>query len=114
MENIIYNELRVRGYNVDVGMVEHESKDSEGNRKKKQLEVDFICNKGSLRYYIQSAYSLPDEVKRQQEKESLIHINDMFKKIIIVKDNIKLYRDEDGIVTIGLREFLTNPNSLEL
>jgi predicted AAA+ superfamily ATPase len=68
MENIIYNELRVRGYNVDVGMVEHESKDSEGNRKKKQLEVDFICNKGSLRYYIQSAYSLPDEVKRQQEK----------------------------------------------
>lgn len=114
MENVIYNELRVRGYNVDVGVVEHELKDNDGNRKKKQLEVDFICNKGSLRYYIQSAYALPDEAKRQQEKESLIHIKDMFKKIIIVKDNIKLYRDEDGIVTIGLREFLTNPNSLEL
>lgn len=114
MENVIYNELRVRGYNVDVGVVEHELKDNAGNRKKKQLEVDFICNKGSLRYYIQSAYALPDEAKRQQEKESLIYIKDMFKKIIIVKDNIKLYRDEDGIVTIGLREFLTNPNSLEL
>ena len=113
MENVIYNELRIRGYNVDAGMVSHECADIKGNRKKKQLEVDFVCNKGSQRYYIQSAFAIPDEEKRAQEKESLMQIRDMFKKIIIVRDNVKLWRDDDGIVTIGLKEFLLNPDSLE-
>ena len=113
MENIIYNELKIRGYKVDVGMVTKSILTSEGNREKKQLEVDFIANLGSKRYYIQSALSLSTEEKVKQEKASLININDSFKKIILVKDIIKVKRDEDGIVTMNVYDFLLNNNSLE-
>lgn len=114
MENIIYNELQVRGYHVDVGMVEcYEAKD-DGKRKKKQLEVDFIASKGSEKYYIQSAFSLQGEGKVKQEQRPLIGIRDFFKKIIVVGDNIKVRRDENGIITIGLRNFLLDKNSLRL
>lgn len=97
MENIIYNELRKREFQVDVGVVNKRAKNDEGCITRKQLEVDFVANKGSLRYYIQSAYSLPDAEKIRQEKASLKSINDSFKKIIIVKDVIKVNHDEDGI-----------------
>ncbi|WP_338949023.1 ATP-binding protein [Fusobacterium nucleatum] len=113
MENIIYNELKIRGYKVDVGMVTKSILTSEGNREKKQLEVDFIANLGSKRYYIQSALSLSTEEKVKQEKASLININDSFKKIILVKDIIKVKRDENGIVTMNVYDFLLNDNSLE-
>ena len=112
MENIIYNELRRRGCKVDVGIVEQRFVDDEGKWKRKQLEVDFVVNEGNQRYYIQSALALPDEDKRKQELGSLVRINDSFKKIIVVKDDIKAWRDENGILTIGLLDFLMNPNSL--
>ena len=113
MENIIYNELRRRGCKVDVGMVEQRFVDTEGKWKRKQLEVDFVVNEGNQRYYIQSALALPDEVKRKQEMESLLRIKDSFKKIIIVKDDMKPWRDENGILMMGLLDFLMRPNSLE-
>ena len=113
MENIIYNELLARGLNVDVGVVEH-SVINNGKSMRKQLEVDFVCNQGNKRYYIQSAFSIPDEKKMNQEKNSLVRIKDSFKKIIVVKDNIKLWRNEDGILVIGIQEFLLNLNSLDL
>ena len=113
MENIIYNELLVRGFNVDVGVVEHNIT-VDGKNVRRQLEVDFVCNQGSKRYYIQSAFAIPDAQKMEQEKKSLVKINDSFKKIIVVKDNIKLWRNEDGILVIGIQEFLLNPNSLDL
>ena len=112
MENIIYNELRRRGCKVDVGIVEQRFVDDEGKWKRKQLEVDFVVNEGNQRHYIQSALALPDEDKRKQELGSLVRINDSFKKIIVVKDDIKAWRDENGILTIGLLDFLMNPNSL--
>lgn len=114
MENIVYNELRARGFVVDVGMVETKEKNKSGNFEKKRLEVDFIANKGSLKYYIQSAYSLPSDSKIRQEKSSLLNINDSFKKIIIVKDVMKPQRDENGIVSISLYDFLLDENSLSL
>ena len=109
MENIIYNELLIRGYNVDVGVVEIRE---DGDRK--QLEVDFVCNQGNKRYYIQSALNLDTYEKTLQESKSLNNIGDSFKKIIVVKDNIKLWRNEDGILIIGIQEFLLNKNSLDL
>ena len=109
MENIIYNELLTRGYNVDVGVVEIREKDV-----RKQLEVDFICNLGSKRYYIQSSLNLDTKEKTEQETKSLNNIGDSFKKIIVVKDNIKLWRNEDGIVIMGIHEFLLNKDSLDL
>ncbi len=113
MENVIYNELRIRGYSVDVGIVEaHESVD--GVHKRKQLEIDFIANKGNKKYYIQSAYEMPTEEKLRQEKRSLIKVNDSFKKIVVVKENIRPQIDENGIVTIGLINFLLDENSLDL
>lgn len=114
MENIVYNELRARDFVVDVGMVETKEKNKSGNFEKKRLEVDFIANKGSHKYYIQSAYSLATEKKIQQEKNSLLNINDSFKKIIIVKDVIKPQRDENGIVSMSLYDFLLDENSLSL
>lgn len=113
MENIIYNELRRRGCKVDVGMVEQRFVDSEGKWQRKQLEVDFVVNEGNKRYYIQSALTLPDEDKRKQEMGSLLRITDSFKKIIIVKDDIKPWCDENGILTMGLMDFLMKPDSLE-
>lgn len=114
MENIIYNELLIRGFNVDVGVVEHSERDENGKVVRKRLEVDFVCNRGNQRYYIQSAFSIPDNEKMKQEQKSLIHIGDSFKKIIVVKDRIKLWRNEEGIVVMGIMDFLLNPNSLEL
>ena len=114
MENIIYNELLVRGYNVDVGVIERFEKDSTDKTIRKQLEVDFVCNQSSKRYYIQSAFAIPNKEKMEQEQKSLININDNFKKIIIVKDDINLWRNEEGILIISLEEFLLNPNSLDL
>lgn len=114
MENIIYNELLIRGFNVDVGVVEHSVRNEDGKAVRKKLEVDFVCNRGSQRYYIQSAFAIPDDIKMQQEQNPLNQINDSFKKIIVVKDNIKLWRNEMGIVIMGIQEFLLNENSLDL
>ena len=114
MENVIYTELRMRGYKVDVGFVEQRSVDGEGKWKRQQLEVDFVVNEGNMRYYIQSALALPDAEKREQEMASLLKINDSFQKIIIVRDDIKAWRDENGILTMGLFEFLSDVNSLRL
>lgn len=112
MENIIYNELRVRGFQVDVGMVEHRTTDKNGKTVRKQYEVDFVANQGAQRYYIQSAFIMPTDAKERQESASLRNIDDSFKKIIIVKDYITPKRNEDGIVTIGLFDFLLKPELL--
>ena len=114
MENIIYNELRYRGYNVDVGVVEVREKNSEGREQRKQLEIDFIANQGSRRYYIQSAYEIPSKEKLDQETKSFDRANDSFKKIIVVERTMKPRRDDKGYVTMGVKEFLLNENSLEL
>ena len=113
MENIIYNELRSRGYKVDVGMVETRGKDKNGKIVRKQLEVDFVVNQGSRRYYIQSAFAMPTPEKEEQESASLLKIDDSFKKIIIVKEDIKPKRNEYGILTIGIMDFLLNKDSLD-
>lgn len=114
MENIIYNELRIRGFRVDVGLVEHYGKDENKKSTKKQLEVDFVATKGNKKYYIQSAFSMSSSEKIEQEQRSLKSINDSFKKIIVVRDNIKVRRDDYGIVTIGICNFLLDENSLDL
>lgn len=114
MENIIYNELRYRGYMVDVGTVIKREYGPNDKDVKKQLEVDFIANLGSKKYYIQSAYSIPSKEKLEQEKASLINIDDSFKKIIVVKDRIKPSLDEHGILTINLFDFLLDMDSLDL
>lgn len=114
MENIIYNELRIRGFQVDVGVVQKREKNEVGAFTKKQLEIDFIANQGSKKYYIQSAYSLPDAEKMKQEKASLINVNDSFKKIIVVKDVINVRHDEDGITIMSVYDFLMKDNSMEM
>ena len=114
MENVIYNELRVRGFNVDVGVVPVQLRKEDGSRERKQFEVDFVCNMGSRRYYIQSAYRMPDEEKMKQEEASLRNIDDSFKKIIIVGEDTPVLRNEAGITTIGIYDFLLNENSLDL
>lgn len=117
MENVIYNELRYRGFSVDVGdvLVRETIKDEHGNSVRKQYstEVDFIANYGSKRYYIQSVYKINDQNKLDQELKSLKHINDSFKKVVVVYDEIVPRYDDNGILYIGLREFLSDPNSLE-
>lgn len=114
MENVIYNELRARGFQVDVGVVPVRRKTESGARERSQLEIDFIATLGSRKYYIQSAFSIPNSAKEEQEKASLLNVNDSFKKIVIVKDIIKPQRDDYGITTISLYNFLLNDNSLEL
>ncbi len=114
MENIIYNELRSRGYSVDVGVVEKRGIDKEGRSQRSQLEIDFVANLGSKRYYIQSAFSMQTEEKQLQEKASLMRVNDSFKKIIVVKDVVNVTRDEAGITTMSIYDFLLQENSLEL
>ena len=114
MENVIYNELRMRGYSVDVGVVPIAEKDAEGKVIRKQLEVDFVCNMGSLRYYIQSAFSLPDEAKRTQEIRPFRKIDDSFKKIIITKDIVSPHYDEYGILTVNVYDFLLDAKCLEM
>ena len=113
MENIIFNELRYRGYRVDVGVVEYREKDNEGKDRRKRLEIDFVANQGSKRYYIQSAYVIPDETKWRQETNSFDKTHDSFKKLVIVDRYQKPKRTEKGYVTMGLTEFLLDPNSLE-
>lgn len=109
MENVIYNELKMRGYNVDVGVIATTEKNHEGKVVRKQLEVDFVCNLGSSRYYIQSAYSLPDETKRTQEVRPFRKIDDSFKKIVITKDFVHPYYDDYGILTVNIYDFLLDP-----
>ena len=113
-ENIIYNELRARGFQVDVGVVPIRILGEDGARVRAQLEIDFVATLGSRKYYIQSAFSLLDEAKEKQEKASLLNVNDSFKKIIIVKDVVNVTRDEDGITTMSIYDFLLKENSLEL
>lgn len=114
MENVVFNELKARGYQVDVGVVPIRRFSEYGKRERVQLEIDFIATLGSKKYYLQSAFSLPDEDKVKQEKAPLLNVHDSFKKIIIVKDITKPQRDENGIVTINLYDFLLNENSLDL
>ncbi|MBR4753362.1 MAG: ATP-binding protein [Thermoguttaceae bacterium] len=114
MENIVYNELRIRGYRVDVGLVEQFGKNSENKTAKKRLEVDFVATRGSEKYYIQSAFAITTPEKRAQEERPLNAIGDSFKKIVVVRDNIKARRNDMGIVTIGVRNFLLDENSLNL
>lgn len=113
MENIIYNELKFRGYSVDVGVIEVRTKNQEAKLCRTYLEIDFIANLGSNRYYIQSAYAIPDEDKKNQETNSFNHTNDSFKKIILVNESIQPRRDEKGYLMIGVKEFLLSNNSLE-
>ena len=114
MENIIYNELRIRGYHVDVGVVEHYSANSAGKREKRQLEVDFVATLGSDKCYIQSAFAMPSSDKAEQKRRSLLSISDSFRKIIVVGRDQKVRRDENGIATIGIQKFLLDENSLRL
>ena len=113
MENVIFNEMRYRGFLVDVGNVIIRVKNEKGEWQRVTLEVDFVCNLGSRRYYLQSAYRLPDEEKQKQEKRSLEQIKDSFKKIVIVGERMKLRRDENGIVLMGVYEFLIEPSLLD-
>ena len=113
MENVIYNELRMRGYSVDVGIVTVTERDQGAKARRKQLEVDFVCNLGSVRYYIQSAYSLPDEAKRLQEIRPFRNIDDSFRKTIITKDVVQPQYDEYGILTVNIYDFLLDPQLLE-
>ena len=112
MENVIYNELRTRGYLVDVGVIESREK-RDGKQVYIQYEVDFIANNGTDKHYIQSAYALPDEEKRELELKSLKRINDSFCKIVIVGDDIATYTDNNGIVFMGLIQFLLNDDILK-
>jgi len=114
MENVIFNELKVRGYSVDVGVVDTTETNTEGKRQKKRLEVDFIARKGNDQCYIQSTLSLSSPQKLEQERRSLIKIPDSFRKTIVVRDSIKMKRDDDGIVTMGLFDFLLNQDSLSV
>ncbi len=113
MENIVYNELLIRGYNVDVGGVEIFEKNKEGRRCRKQLEIDFVVNQGNQRYYIQVAYDMISEEKQNQEFYSLRNISDSFKKIVIVNGSKKPWRNDEGFVIMGMKYFLLNANSLE-
>ena len=114
MENIIFNELKVRGYNVDVGVVVMNEVDKNGKKIRKQLEVDFVCNKGSKRFYIQSAYALPDKEKMEQEQRSLVNTGDGFKKIIITKDAVAPLYNDEGILVMSVYDFLLKPDSMEI
>ena len=113
MENMVYNELRVRGFNVDVGVVPVLKRDENGKMTRSQLEIDFVCNQGSKRYYIQSAYRMPTEEKVQQEEASLRKVDDSFKKIIILGEDILVRRNDEGITTMSIYDFLLNPDSLD-
>lgn len=113
MENVIFNELKVRGYNVDIGVVTRNIEDQSGKKIRRQYEIDFVCNKASKRYYIQSAFAMNDEQKREQEEQSLLMTGDGFKKIIITKDALAPLYNEDGILTMSIFDFLLNSDSLE-
>ena len=113
MENIIFNELKMRGFNVDVGVIVQYETNGKGNGTRKQLEIDFVCNQGSKRYYIQSAYAIPDQAKMEQEPRSLMLTGDFFKRLIITKDTPAPYYNESGVLIMSVYDFLLNQNSLE-
>ena len=114
MENVIFNELLIRGFNVDVGVVPVVNTDQNGKQNRSQLEIDFVCNQGSRRYYLQSAFKLDSDEKKMQEQASLQKVNDSFKKIIVTGEESLVHRNDDGITTISIYDFLLNQNSLEL
>ncbi len=114
MENILFNELRVREFDVDIGVVELNTRSPEGKSKRIQYEVDFVANKGSRRYYIQSAFAIPDEEKREQETRSLVKIQDSFKKIVVVREDIEPWHDDNGILYIGIEQFLLDEAAMDL
>lgn len=114
MENLLYNELRMRGFHVDVGVVNTAQKNSEGKVIRRQLEDDFVCNAGSNRYYIQTAYSTPDAEKREQEIRPFRKIDDSFRKIVVTKDIVPSHYDEYGIYIMNIYDFLLNPQKLTL
>ena len=114
LENIIYNELLVRGFNVDVGIVEYRKRGEDGRLIEVKNEVDFVCNKGNRRYYIQSAFAIPDKEKMEQEQASFDRIDDSFKKIIVLQQHTKPWRNEKGYLIINVIDFLLNPDSLDL
>lgn len=113
MENIIFNEMKVRGYNVDIGVVVLNETENSGKKVRKQLEIDFVCNKGSKRYYIQSAFAVSDKKKMEQEQRSLIHTGDGFKRIIVTKDALAPLYNEEGVLIMNVYDFLLNPESME-
>ena len=113
MENIIFNELKIRGFNVDIGVVVVNGRGKDGSSVRKQYEIDFVCNKGSKRYYIQSAYAIPDQAKMEQEQRSLMMTGDAFKKIIITKDAPVPYYNDSGVLIMSIFDFMLNPDSLE-
>lgn len=113
MENALYNELVCRGYSVDVGVVEHVERNGDGNRRRKQLEIDFVCNMASRRYYIQSAFAIPDAEKMDQEQRSLVNTGDSFKKIIVVRNRVKPWHNDQGVLVVGLTDFLTDPTLID-
>ena len=114
MENVIYNELRMRGFLVDVGMIEAWKKDKNDHNVRRKLEIDFVANKGSQRYYIQSAFAISDREKKEQEEASLKAVKDAFKRVVILRNDIMPYHDENGFLIIGLLDFLLQENSLDL
>lgn len=114
MENVIFNELVSRGFNVDIGVVPIVFTDDTGKQKRTQLEIDFVCNQGSRRYYVQSAFRMDSDEKREQEQASLLKVNDSFKKIIVIGEDAIVHRNEQGVTTMSIYDFLLNPNSLEL
>lgn len=113
MENIIYTELRRRSFNVDIGVIEKRKNLNNGKKDYKQLEIDFVVNKGSEKYYIQSAYNIEDDEKKEQELQSLLNVGDNFKKIVIVYDHFIKWQDDNGIIYMSIYDFLLNENSLK-
>ena len=114
MENVIFNELKIRGFNVDVGVIIQYDTNEKGNSIRKQLEIDFVCNKGSKRYYIQSAYAIVDQAKMEQEQRSLMLTGDFFKRIIITKDTPAPHYNENGVLIMSVYDFLLDENSLDI
>ena len=114
MENIVFNELNVRVYNVDVGVVVSNERDRNGTNVRKQLEIDFVCDKGSKRCYIQSAFAIPDERKMKQEQRSLMMTGDGFKKIVITRDALSPLYNDAGVLVMSIHDFLLTPDSLEI
>ena len=112
MENVVYNELRARGFGVDVGVVTRYVRNEDGKQSRKQLEIDFVCNKGDRRYYVQSAYAIPSKQKREQEEGSLLEVDDSFKKVMVVRDPVVPRYDDKGVLVIGVQDFLLDPHSL--
>ena len=113
MENVMYNELCLRGYSVDVGVVEINERQEDGKYVRKQIEVDFVCNKADERVYVQSAFSIPTTEKRKQEERSLVNVGDGFRKVVVTKDNVLRHNDENGILIMSLQEFLMDERSIE-